>query len=157
MLDAVSSQDEQLAAIEAALVRLRRRQTSRALGRAANKGNAAPVNLDQIAALDAVDEGGPDGEVTVGDVAVRLGIDPSRASRVVAGTITSGYLERFASQRDGRRICLRVTSAGQAIIDQAHRSRREMIDGLLSGWSAHDRAELARLLTRFTDRLADPP
>jgi DNA-binding MarR family transcriptional regulator len=135
------------------MVRIRRRQTSRVLGRAANKDRATPVNLDQVAAVDAVDQGSVDAEVTVGDVAVRLGIDPSRASRVVAGAIGSGYLERYASQRDGRRICLRVTSAGREVIGHAHRARRDMIADLLTGWSAKDRADFARLLTRFTDAL----
>lgn len=127
---------------------IRRRQTSRALGRASTS-----INLDQVAAVDAVDHGGPDDEVTVGDVAVRLAIDPSRASRVVAGAIEAGYLERYASQRDGRRICLRVTPAGREIIEEARHARRAMIAGLLTGWSARDRADFARLLTKFTDAL----
>jgi len=143
-----------LAAIEAALVRIRRRQSRRVLGRAATEGRAEPVNLDHVAALDAVEEGqGRGGEVTVGDVADRLGIDPSRTSRIVAGAIRAGYLERTASQRDGRRTCLTITAAGRDVIDHAHRSRRALVEQLLHGWSAHDRSELARLLTRFTDAI----
>jgi DNA-binding MarR family transcriptional regulator len=145
----------ELAAIEAALIRLRRRQTRRALGRAAAEGASPQVNLDHFAVLDAVEGGGP-GEVTVGDVAERLGIDPSRASRVVAAAVKAGYLERVASQDDGRRSCLALTATGREIVDHAHRSRQAMIDEVLRDWSARDRADLARLLTRFTTALDAP-
>jgi DNA-binding MarR family transcriptional regulator len=145
----------ELAAIEAALIRIRRRQSRRALGRAANDGLAQPINLDHVAVLDALEEGLHDdnGEVTVGDVADRLGIDPSRASRLVTAAINTGYVQRIASQSDGRRTCLTITAAGQEIIEHAHRSRRALIDQLLHDWSASDRAELARLLTRLTEAL----
>jgi DNA-binding MarR family transcriptional regulator len=150
-----SKREAELAAIEAALVRVRRRQSRRVLGRAANKGLAEPVNLDHVAVLDAVEEGLRDigDEVTVGDVADRLGIDPSRASRVVTAAIKAGYLQRVASQHDGRRTCLTITAAGEEIIEHAHRARRALLGQLMRGWSAHDRAELARLLTRFTDAI----
>jgi DNA-binding MarR family transcriptional regulator len=150
--------EEELAAVEAALIRVRRRQAKRALGRASNEGLAEPVNLDHFAALDAVEEGleagRGAGEVTIGDVAERLGIDPSRASRVVAGAIAAGYLRRVASQADGRRTCLAITDAGSAMLDHAHRSRRALIDGLLADWTPDDRADFARLFARFAAALA---
>lgn len=155
MARASRTRNAELAAIEAALIRIRRRQSRRALGRAANDSRGEPINLDHVAALDAVEEGLQDerGEVSVGDVADRLGIDPSRASRIVTAAITAGYLQRIASQSDGRRTCLTITAAGQEIIEHAHRSRRALIDQLLHDWSASDRAELARLLTRLTEAL----
>lgn len=143
--------DAQVAAIESALVRIRRRQSRRILGRAALEGQAEPVSLDSVAALDAVEEGLQEqAEVTVGDVAERLGIDPSRASRIVAAAVNAGYLQRVAAQSDGRRTCLTMTTEGQAIIGQAHRARQAMIQSVVSDWSPRDRAEFARLLTRFT-------
>ena len=51
-------------------------------------------------------------EVTVGLIAERLGIDPSRASRVVAEVVDRGYARRVASQSDARRICLELTPQG---------------------------------------------
>jgi DNA-binding MarR family transcriptional regulator len=154
-----SKRQADLAAIEAALVRIRRRQTRRVLGWAANEGRSEPINLDHIAALDAVAEGLQDnaGEVTVGEVAERLGIDPSRASRVVSAAVNAGYLQRVASQQDGRRTCLAITDAGHSVIEHAHRTRRALVDEAVRGWSAQDRAEFARLLTRFTEALVAQP
>lgn len=148
--------DPVLVAIEHAMIRIRRRQARRALGAAAVKDLNKPVNLDHIELLDAIDEdAGSSPEVTVGDVATRLGIDPSRASRAVKAAVDAGYVRRVASQGDGRRICLELTEEGKGIVDHAHRFRQSLYGRLLENWSSRDRAELARLLTRFTDALAD--
>jgi hypothetical protein len=45
-----------------------------------------------------------DEEPMVGTIASRLGIDPSRASRLVSDLIASGYARRAVSQRDARRV-----------------------------------------------------
>ena len=148
--------DPVLVAVERAMIRIRRRQTRRALGRSAVR-DLPQVDLQQIAVVDAVDEGpapGQDG-VTVGLVADRLGIDPSRASRVVAATIDNGYLRRVASQRDGRRICLELTDKGAEVVEDAHHSRQALYAQILDGWSPQDRREFARLLTKFTDSVSE--
>src|SRR5689334_1994081 len=82
---------------------------------AAMEALSQPVDLEHVAVVDAIEEGSelPGHEVTVGDVAERLGIDPSRASRVVTAAIKAGYVRRLASQDDGRRICLELTPDGQ--------------------------------------------
>jgi DNA-binding MarR family transcriptional regulator len=147
--------DPDMLAIERAMNRIRRRQARRTLGRSANEGLTQPVNLDHVAVVDAIEEGTeiPGNEVTVGDVGERLGIDPSRASRIVSAAIKAGYVRRVASQSDGRRIGLELTPAGEGIVGHAHRYRQALYDRLLEDWSPRDRAEFARLLTRFTDAL----
>jgi DNA-binding MarR family transcriptional regulator len=143
--------DPVLISIERAMNRIRRRQSRRALGNAANEGLMQPIDLQQASVVDAVEDGTEAGqEITVGDVADRLGIDPSRASRVVAASIKAGYIRRVASQLDGRRICLELTDEGRQILNNAHRFRRALYDRLLDGWSDDERAEFARLLTKFT-------
>jgi DNA-binding MarR family transcriptional regulator len=146
-----------LAAVERAMVRIRRSQTRRTLARLA-AGEAAPASdpgLDQ--AIDAVEEG-PDGsgeEVTVGLVAERLGVDPSRASRLVARAIAAGYLSRVASQADGRRVRLELTREGRRRAEHVRRFRQAVFARAMLGWSAREREDFARLLTRFTDALAE--
>jgi DNA-binding MarR family transcriptional regulator len=144
-----------LAAIERAMVRIRRSQTRRTLGRLATRELGQAVDPAQLDVVFAVDEGPdqPGQEVTVGLVAERLGIDPSRASRVVAAAIRAGHVRRVASQADGRRIRLELTEAGREVARAAHRSRQALYDRLMQGWPERDRRELARLLTRFTDAL----
>ncbi|GIM83492.1 MarR family winged helix-turn-helix transcriptional regulator [Salinispora arenicola] len=148
--------DPVLVAVERAMTRIRRRQARRTLGRSAVK-DQPQVDLHQIAVVDAVEEGPPPGQegVTVGLVAERLDIDPSRASRVVAATIDNGYLRRVASQRDGRRICLELTARGVEAVQNAHQSRQAFYKRLFADWSARDQQEFARLLTKFIDSLAE--
>jgi DNA-binding MarR family transcriptional regulator len=147
--------DEDLVAIERAMIRIRRRQSRRTLLGMVAADGATPPDLEHVAVIDAVDEGMemPGHEVTVGDIAQRLGIDPSRASRVVTAAIKAGYVRRVASQNDGRRICLELTDAGRQVTEHAHRTRQALYNRLLEDWSAADRTRFARLLTRFTDAL----
>lgn len=145
-----------LAAIERAMISIRRRQTRRSLGSQAVREAGRPVDLNLLAVVDAVEEGHdqPNQEVTVGVVAERLGIDPSRASRVVAAAVEAGYVRRVASQGDGRRICLELTESGQQVVAAAHHTRQAFYRRMLDGWPEHERTEFARLLTKFTSTMA---
>ena len=156
----MSDQDARrpLAAVERGMVRLRRSMSRRTLGALATRGADPPFDLAHFSVVDAVEEGatqsaeaGEATEVTVGLVGERLAVDPSRASRLVAAAIETGYVERVASQGDGRRIHLRLTPAGRELAAAGHRTRQRHFDRAMAGWSADDRREFARLLTRFAD------
>lgn len=145
---------EALAVIERAFVRLRRAMTRRNLGARMVRELGGGVDLSHLGVVDAVEEG-PDaagGVVTVGMVGERLGIDPSRASRVVTSAIQAGYVERVASQADGRRVGLRLTDAGRALAQSAHRVRQGAFAEAMDGWTDDERRDFARLLTRFVER-----
>ncbi|MFI0481679.1 MarR family winged helix-turn-helix transcriptional regulator [Actinomadura sp. 9N215] len=96
-------------------------------------------------------------EVTVGAVAERLEIDPSTASRLVGHAIDAGLLSRRPSPVDARRANLGLTEAGRRVKQVADRFRRAYLDELMTGWSADERAEFARLLTRFADAAVRAP
>jgi DNA-binding MarR family transcriptional regulator len=89
-------------------------------------------------------------EVTVGTVAERLGVDPSRASRLVADVIDLGYIRRAASQADSRRIVLEATEKGTAL-STAFRERKSaaMARGL-ANWTEDELKVFAGLIERFT-------
>lgn len=143
--------DPALVAIERALIRIRRSVTRRELGK--RMADALPErDLSQVFAVDAVDEASEasDGGVSVGTVAERLGVDPSRASRLVAQAVGAGYLARGSSQDDGRRSLLVLTEAGRALVDAMHAHRQAEFARAMRDWTEHDRQEFARLLTRFT-------
>ncbi|MEV4875826.1 MarR family winged helix-turn-helix transcriptional regulator [Streptomyces cyaneofuscatus] len=146
-----------LTAVEAAMIRIRRRQSRRSLARPVVKGLAEPVDLNTLAVVDAVDEGATESgrDVTVGFVADRLAIDPSRASRIVADAVRSGFVRRVASQEDGRRSCLELTATGEAAVAAAHRTRQSFYSDVLEGWDPGERQEFARLLTKFVTSLDD--
>jgi DNA-binding MarR family transcriptional regulator len=163
-------QHRHLADIDRAMRRIRRSQTRRsqirlaartdnpginfgtAAGTAGTAGTECGTNPALVSVVDAVDEGPPAAgeQVTVGLVAERLGIDPSRASRLVAASIQSGHLVRVASQRDGRRIGLELTGAGREVLEATQRFRYAMFAKAMHDWTDDERTEFARLLTRFT-------
>lgn len=139
--------------IERAFVRLRRAMTRRNLGARMVRELGGGVDLSHLGVVDAVEEGpdAADGMVTVGMVGERLGIDPSRASRVVASAIQAGYVERQASQADGRRVGLRLTASGRALAASAHGVRQRAFAEGMEGWTDDERRTFARLLTRFVE------
>src|SRR6478735_5423227 len=96
----MEERDAVTAAVESAMVRIRRRQTRGALGK------DSPVPIAVFRVLDAVAGANAD---TVGTLAPALGVDQPRASRLVAQAVSSGHLERVADQQDGRRAVLRLT------------------------------------------------
>lgn len=146
--------DEALAAIERAFSRIRRGISRRNLGARMMRELGGDVGLSHLGVVDAVEEG-PDasgGPVTVGLVGERMGIDPSRASRVVTSALQAGYVERVASQMDGRRVGLRLTDTGRALAESARAVRRRAFAEAMDGWPDADRREFARLLSRFVGR-----
>ncbi|MGI5325806.1 MarR family winged helix-turn-helix transcriptional regulator [Actinomadura nitritigenes] len=117
-------------------------------------------------AVDAADAGGTGGEageaevsceITVGAVADRLEIDPSTASRLVGHAIDAGLVSRRPSPVDARRANLGLTDAGRRVKQVADRYRRAYYHGLMNDWTDAERAEFARLLTRFADAAARDP
>lgn len=140
-------EDNDIADIERAMVAIRRRQSRRALAR--TQGAAGPEHdvLDVI-------EGAGGARVTVSTVAEALGVDQPRASRLVAAAVGAGLVRREADQSDGRRSWLVLTEAGTAALERAHRSRRAAFAAATAGWTEEERAQFARLLTRFVGGMA---
>jgi DNA-binding MarR family transcriptional regulator len=151
---------EALAAIERAMVRIRRSVTRRAIGRAMAQELSETLDPSMLLVLDAVEAHDSDaaGELTVGRLAAQLGVDQSRASRMVQSAIKAGYLQRVASQIDGRSMRIELTAAARSIAERARRFRTAYFARLVSDWPDRDCHELARLLTAFTAALsqADP-
>ncbi|MGX1772895.1 MarR family winged helix-turn-helix transcriptional regulator [Nocardia brasiliensis] len=140
----MAEHDEVTAAVAAAMVRIRRRQTRGALGR------DSPIPVAVFRALDVV---AADPGATVTTLAAALGVDQPRASRLVAQAVSLGLLERTADQRDGRRSVLRLTADGDRAIAVADSGRRTAMAAAMADWTAAERAEFARLLSRFVAAL----
>ncbi|MCA2184749.1 MarR family winged helix-turn-helix transcriptional regulator [Nonomuraea cavernae] len=130
--------------VEQAMVAIRRRQSRRALARLGG------VTGQVFDILDAIEGGGP---ATVTSVAQALGVDQPRASKLVAAAVETGWVCRQADQGDGRRSVLVLTEAGQAAVEQAHRSRQAVFAEAMTAWREEERTEFARLLARFVKGL----
>jgi len=136
--------DALLDAVGTAFSRLRRRTTQVDVDPPVSRKDL-PRNL----VINIVDEA--DGEVTVGALAEHLAVDPSVASRMVSDCVSNGYLERAASQRDGRRTVLRITPEGLALRDRFRGQQRQAFEHITGDWPEHERLEFARLLLKYAD------
>ncbi|PXX63851.1 DNA-binding MarR family transcriptional regulator [Nocardia tenerifensis] len=143
----MSEHDEITQAVEAAMIRIRRRQTRGALA------GDSPISLPLHRLLDAV---AATESPTVTTLAPALGIDQPRASRLVAQAVSHGLLERVADQHDGRRAVLRLTPTAHQALTQARTARRTAMATAMSTWTSTERTQFARLLTRFVDAMDTP-
>jgi DNA-binding MarR family transcriptional regulator len=141
--------DPDVEAIEAAMVAIRRRSNRRTIAGAPNSADEhARIGVQPV--LDAVEEAaGAATDATVTTVAALLGLDQSRASKMVAAAIDMGLLRREADQADGRRSLLRLTAAGMDQLRQVHEVRQRTFARAMAEWSPRQRNQFARLLTRF--------
>jgi DNA-binding MarR family transcriptional regulator len=151
------TRQEALHLIDRAMVRIRRSQSRRTIGRLMQRELGLTLNLSDIFVADALDELAESGVQgpTVGTMAARLGIEPSRASRMVTSAIEAGLVKRLASQSDGRRSYLELTKTGRKALATVRQFRIAFFYRILSAWSDHDCAQFAAFLTRFTGSLKD--
>ena len=143
-----------VAAIDAVMIKVRRSIQRRDFGRlilARIDPSLEVSHLDAIIAIaqNPVVSNGPQDEVTVGIIAERLGIDPSRASRISADLVERSYAFRVASQLDARRICLRLTAKGERFVTAVRRTKWRIFAGSLAQWDEQDLVTFAALLERF--------
>ena len=162
-----SNRDKHIETVERAMVAIRRSQARRTLARLATTrqgagpggrhgtatDSAGTASADVLDIIEEAEEAGR--RATVTSVAAALNIDQPRASKLVAAAVAAGLVRRQADQADGRRALLVRTPAGRRLSAQAHAFRRQVFGEAMAGWPAADRAEFARLLTRFVESLAE--
>lgn len=114
------------------------------------------AQLSAILVVQSVEAGAAAGQVvTVGNVASRLGIDPSTASRLVAQATRAGYLRRAGVPHDRRAASLEATGQGQELGRDAARYQRAVFDAATDGWTDAERQEFARLFVRFAASISE--
>jgi DNA-binding MarR family transcriptional regulator len=92
-----------------------------------------------------------EGPVRVSDVAERLSIDLSVASRQVAALVLAGYVQRDRDPDDRRAQILRATDMGERVLTDSHRRMVATVTEALSGWSEGEVAGLAGRLERLRE------
>jgi DNA-binding MarR family transcriptional regulator len=150
---------DDLERLDAALMRLRRLWTAPRT-RAGMRAGDDPVELSTVLVVDALARG-PHHHVGVADVAERLDVTPSTASRLVDRAVAAGMVERRVAPDDARRADLALTEAGAALHGRARTFRTRYLGAVLNDWNASDVATLADHLDRFaravTDAAPPPP
>ena len=122
-------------------------QRDRALGAAGTRVSGAGLN-----ALRLIIREGP---LPVNEVARRMGVDQSTASRQIKPIEDAGLVARTSDEADRRVAWLAITREGTALLDRIHQMRRDDLDHVLAGWSDRERAQLARTLERFKQAMLD--
>lgn len=108
------------------------------------------IGVELASCLVTVDLHGPIGVV---ELAERLNQNHPKASRSLARLEQLGLVERAEAADDRRIKTASVTAEGKQIVEAVNRGRRRLLEEAFDEWSERDRAELARLTRRFSDRM----
>ena len=145
-----------LRVLDEALVRLRRLWAASRAHVVDDLGRR--VEMSSVLVVEACARAEPDtGEVTVGDVAAFLDVEPSTASRMVDRAATAGLVLRTASRVNARRAALVLTDDGRALRARATAARLGWLGEVVAEWPREDVHVLASVLTRFADAVAAAP
>jgi len=99
----------------------------------------APLGASGISALAQVVRNGP---MRMSDLAARERITAPTLSRVIAGLVEHGYVERGADPQDARAAVLTATTAGEELVQGLRSRRTEELAARLGRLSSDDRAAL---------------
>lgn len=88
---------------------------------------------------------------TVGLVAEEMGVDPSRASRIVADLVARGLVERAVAQSDARKTVLRLTPLGIATLHRVRDTKWTMLSDVFDGWTEAEIGSFSTLFRRYAE------
>ncbi|WP_405389627.1 MarR family winged helix-turn-helix transcriptional regulator [Streptomyces sp. NBC_01102] len=91
------------------------------------------------------------GEMRITRLTELLAVDMSVTSRHVAHTVENGWTERSPDPADKRSRILRLTPAGEELLDGLTRRTTEMFAHNLIDWSDEEVGQLNTLLSRLRD------
>ena len=150
MTTTASPPDAAMTDIERALTRLiRRGNQPRVHERLAARAGVA-LDRAAYAALCRLHESGP---LRLSELAARMGVDASTASRQVQQLERAGLVARVGDPADRRASLLELTPEGGRVLARMRQARHASLTQVLAGWSARDRRTLAASLTRLVDDL----
>jgi DNA-binding MarR family transcriptional regulator len=109
--------------------------------------NGIELSLSQIDALESVAAG----DIRMHELAARLLIDPSTATRTVAPLVDLGLLERIPDPDNRRYVILRCTAAGRRTARRIGKERMQLMERVLAPMAPDRRLMLAELLEEYLD------
>jgi DNA-binding MarR family transcriptional regulator len=89
------------------------------------------------------------GEITVGELAVEMGVAQPVASRTVAAAVEDGLVQRISAPDDRRKALLVLTDQGRAERDRFAAEQRDVFEKITATWSRQDRLDFATFLVRY--------
>jgi DNA-binding MarR family transcriptional regulator len=94
------------------------------------------------------------GALRLSDLAGKLELDASTASRHVRSLEQLGLIRRSPDPDDGRAFRVELTEQGIEQWEASARHRMELLNAAMEGWSEEDVQTFERLMTRFADGVA---
>jgi DNA-binding MarR family transcriptional regulator len=145
-----------LVVLDAALMRLRRLWTSPRTHDGMRADLGEDVELSTVLVVDALarEPGLQPAACGVAEVAERLDVAPSTASRLVERAVAAGMVRREVSPADARRAELHLTDAGHELHERARRFRAGYLARVLDDWPPQQVASLAAGLDAFAHAVA---
>jgi DNA-binding MarR family transcriptional regulator len=86
------------------------------------------------------------GPVRLSELAETEGLNPTMLSRIVAGMVQDGLLERSSDEGDRRAAWVEVTSAGRKLAQRMRRERTRAVDEALETLSESERRRVEQAL-----------
>jgi DNA-binding MarR family transcriptional regulator len=87
--------------------------------------------------------------LSLNELADRTATDQSSASVVVQRLVEAGYVSRGAQKEDRRRVALRLTAKGRAVLRKSAPPAQQKMLAAIDGMPAKDRKVFAALLETF--------
>lgn len=144
-----------LSTIDVSLLRLRRFTQAPPPRRAPGPGES--VEISTVLVIEAVEQLSAGGVVAaVGDVADRLSVAPSTASRLIERAEAVGMVERRRDAHDSRRVALVLTDGGASLAARAREFRRRRLADVLASWPAERVERFSVDLRDFAQLALDP-
>jgi DNA-binding MarR family transcriptional regulator len=113
---------------------------------------APKMTPTKLRALDVISE---EGGVRVGELAERIGIDETTATRLVDRLEAAGVAERRSAAGDRRVIVVGLSPAGVVLVRQVAQRRKRFLCDVLTALEPHERTELVRLTAKAAAALQD--
>lgn len=95
------------------------------------------------------------GEMRMGRLAELLAVDMSVTSRHVAHAVERGWIERSPDPDDRRSRILRLTPAGEDLLEDLGRRTTDMFAHHLEDWSDDEVGQLNAMLARLRNSIGD--
>jgi DNA-binding MarR family transcriptional regulator len=103
------------------------------------------LTLAQVDTLEAV----VDNDLRMNELAARLGIDPSTATRSIAPLVDLGLVERFVDPQNRRFVGLQCTPRGREVSRRITARRRALMREVLAPMAPARRLQFAELFNEF--------
>lgn len=92
----------------------------------------------------------PGERLSAGALAARIGLSPSRASRIITGLREKGCIAEVFDEKDRRSVLISLSAAGAKIVREIERKKNECETRLLGGFSRQQLAAIQKGLTTLS-------